>query len=1061
MSARCRSEPDGMATVADASLSESTVEAVALDWLSSLGWTVLHGPDIAPDTPAAERTDYSEVVLYVRLRAALARLNPDLPDDALEDALRRLTRPAGATLEARNRDVHRILVAGITVEYVDADGRVRGDQVLVFDFDDPGSNDWLAVNQFTVVENRHERRPDIVLFVNGLPLAVIELKNPADENATVESAFQQLQTYKAEVPSLFTFNAALIVSDGLEARIGTLTAQWEWFKRWRTIAGEALADSKLPQLQVLVEGICAPGRLLILVRDFIVFEDDGSGALAKKMAGYHQFHAVETAVAETLRAARLRRDVGEPHELPGSGRAGRRHGGAQGDRRIGVIWHTQGSGKSLTMAFYAGRLVREPAMENPTIVVLTDRNDLDDQLFGTFVRCVDLLRQPPVQAESRADLRAKLAVQVGSVVFTTIQKFFPDEKGDRHPILSERRNVVVIADEAHRSQYDFIDGFARHMRDALPNASFIGFTGTPIELADANTRAVFGDHISVYDIQRAVEDGATVPIYYESRLARLSLDESERPRIDPGFEEATEGEEVDRREKLKTKWAQLEAIVGTKKRIALVAQDIIEHFEKRLEAMDGKAMVVCMSRRICIDLYHELVSRRPNWGGDDTTGALKVVMTGAASDPPDWQPHIRNKTGREALAKRFRDPGDPLRVVLVRDMWLTGFDAPSLHTMYVDKPMRGHGLMQAIARVNRVFRDKPGGLVVDYLGLAHELKRALATYTESGGTGQTALDQEQAVRAMLEKYEICCALFHGFDWSVWVKGSPAERLGLLPAAQEHVLAQENGKERCLSAVRELSQAFALAVPHPEAIRIRDDVAFFQAVRAALSKRVSSGGKTEEELDHAVRQIVSRAVASDGVLDIFAAAGLKKPDVSILSEEFLAEVRGMRRRNLAVELLQKLLRGELATRRRKNVVQARSFAELLEQTIRRYQNRAIEAAQVIEELIALARELREAIARGVALGLSDDELAFYDALGVNDSAVQVLGDETLRDIARELVQTVRSNVTIDWTLRENVRANLRRLVKRVLRKHGYPPDKQESATRTVLEQAEVLSAGWAT
>ena len=713
------------------------------------------------------------------------------------------------------------------------------------------------------------------------------------------------------------------------------------------------------------------------------------------------------------------------------------------------------------MAFYAGRLVRDPVMENPTVVVLTDRNDLDDQLFSTFARCADLLRQPPVQAKSRADLRVKLAVQAGGVVFTTIQKFFPDEKGDRHPLLSERRNIVVIADEAHRSQYDFIDGFARHMRDALPHASFIGFTGTPIELADANTRAVFGDHISVYDIQRAVEDGATVPIYYESRLTRLALDEHEKPRIDPGFEEATEGEEIDRREKLKTRWAQLEAIVGAEKRIVLVAQDIVEHFDRRLEAMDGKAMVVCMSRRICIDLYRELVRLRPDWEDDsDTSGALKVVMTGSASDPPDWQAHIRNKARREALAKRFRDPDDPLRIVLVRDMWLTGFDAPSLHTMYVDKPMRGHGLMQAIARVNRVFRDKPGGLVVDYLGLAHELKRALATYTASGGTGQTALDQEQAVRAMLEKYEICCGLFHGFDWTAWIAGSPAERLGLLPAAQERVLAQENGKDRCLSAVRALSQAFALAVPHPEALRIRDDVAFFQAVRAALSKRDDSERQTGEELDHAVRQIVSRAVAPNGVLDIFAAAGLDKPDVSILSEEFLAEVRGMRQRNLAVELLRKLLKGELATRQRKNVVQARSFAEMLEQTIRRYQNRAVEAAQVIEELIGLAREMRAASARGEALGLSDDELAFYDALGVNDSAVQVLGDETLRDIARELVETVRSNMTIDWTQRENIRAKLRVLVKRVLRRHGYPPDKQEAATRTVLEQAAALSAGWA-
>ena len=1046
--------------MADASLSESTVETVALDWLGSLGWTVLYGPDIAPDTAGAERTDYSEVVLLDRLRSNLARLNPDLPDDALDDALRRLTRPAGATLEARNRHFHRMLVAGVTVEYGDENGRIRGGQVRVLDFDDQERNDWLAVNQCTVVENRHERRPDIVLFVNGLPLAVIELKNPADENATISTAFNQLQTYKAEIPSLFAFNAALIVSDGLEARIGTLTAGWEWFKRWRTIAGEALADPSLPQLRVLLEGVCDPRRMLALVRDFVVFEDDGSGALVKKMAGYHQFHAVQTAVAETLRAAALRQAVADD-DAHGHTESRRRLGGARGDRRIGVVWHTQGSGKSLTMAFYAGRIVREQAMANPTVVVLTDRNDLDDQLFTTFSRCADLLRQPPVQADSRADLRAKLAVESGGVVFTTIQKFFPEEKGDRHPLLSDRRNIVVIADEAHRSQYDFIDGYARHMRDALPNASFIGFTGTPIELADASTRAVFGDHISVYDIQRAVDDEATVPIYYESRLAELALDATERPQIDAGFEEVTEGEEADRREKLKTKWAQLEAVVGAEQRVALIARDIVEHFESRTDAMDGKAMVVCMSRRICIDLYRELVRLRPAWrDDDDARGAVKVVMTGQASDPPDWQAHIGNKARREALAKRFRDPSDPLRMVLVRDMWLTGFDAPSLHTMYVDKPMRGHGLMQAIARVNRVFRDKPGGLVVDYLGLAHELKRALATYTESGGKGQTALDKEQAVRVMLEKYEVCCGLFHGFERSAWTTGSPTDRLNLLPAALEHVLAQEDGKARCLKAVRELSQAFALAVPHPETVRIRDDVSLFQHVRAALSKRTGPSPKSDEELDHAVRQIVSRAVASDGVVDIFAAAGLKTPDVSVLSEDFLREVRGMRRRNLAVELLEKLLKGELATRRRKNVVQARSFAEMLEQTIRRYQNRAVEAAQVIEALIGLAREMREAGARGEALGLSDDELAFYDALGVNDSAVQVLGDETLRDIARELVETVRDNLTIDWTRRENVRANLRRLVKRVLRKHGYPPDKQESATRTVLEQAETLSAGWA-
>ena len=1039
---------------------ESEVEDAALEWLANLGWTVAHGPEIAPDTPGAERADYGAVVLERRLRDALARLNPVLPASTLEDAFRKLTRPDGTTLEARNRAIHRLLVDGATIEYRAADGALRGAQARVIDFDDPDGNDWLAVNQVTLVENRRERRPDVVLFVNGLPLGVIELKNPADEDATIRTAWRQIQTYKAELPVLFAFNAAIVVSDGTEARIGTLTAGWEWFKPWRTIAGEALADPNLPQLQVLLAGAFERRRFLALVRDFIVFEDDGSGHLAKKMAGYHQFHAVETAVAETLRATELQR-VFALRDEAGHYESGRRPGGAPGDRRIGVVWHTQGSGKSLTMAFYAGRIVREPAMENPTIVVLTDRNDLDDQLFGAFARCRDLLRQPPSQAESRADLRAKLAVDVGGVVFTTIQKFFPDEKGDRHPLLSDRRNIVVIADEAHRSQYDFIDGFARHMRDALPNASFVGFTGTPVELQDANTRAVFGDYISIYDIQRAVEDGATVPIYYEGRLAGLALDEDEKPNIDPGFEEATEGEEIARKEKLKTRWAQLEAIVGAERRIALVAQDIVDHFERRLEAMDGKAMVVCMSRRICIDLYRALARLRPDWEHeDDDKGWIKVVMTGSASDPPDWQRHIGNKSRREALAHRFRDASEPFRIVLVRDMWLTGFDAPSLHTMYVDKPMRGHGLMQAIARVNRVFRDKPGGLVVDYLGLAHELRQALATYTESGGKGRSVLGQAQAVATMLEKYEICRGLFHGFDYAGWIDGTPAVRIGLLPAAQEHILAQEDGKERCLKAVRELSQAFALAVPHEDAIAIRDDVAFFQAVRSGLAKRAEGDARPDEDLDHAIRQIVSRAVAPEGMVDIFAAAGLEKPDVSILSEEFLAEARGMPQRNLAVELLQKLLKGELAARRRKNLVQARSFAEMLERTLGRYRNRAVEAAQVIEELIGLARELREANARGETLGLTEDELAFYDALGTNDSAVRVLGNETLRGIARELVETVRGNVTIDWTLRENVRANLRRLVRRILRRHGYPPDRQEKATRTVLEQAETLSAGWA-
>lgn len=1033
-------------------VTESVVEQAALAWLESTGWQVVNGAEIAPGEPDAERDNYGQVALERRLRDALARNNPKLPSEALEDALRKLIRPEAVELILQNRALHRLLVDGVTVEYRDVDGAIRGAQASVINFDRPEANDWLAVNQFSVAENKHARRPDVVLFVNGLPLGVIELKNAAGQNATIWSAFQQLQTYQAEVPSLFATNALLVASDGVEARVGAVGAGREWFKPWRTIAGEALADTHLPELQVVIEGLCDKQRFLDLIRDFIVFEDDG-GRVIKKMAGYHQFHAVQAAVGETLRAAEMVRAV--------SGENSGRRGGKPGDRRVGVVWHTQGSGKSLTMAFYAGRIIREPAMENPTVVVLTDRNDLDDQLFGTFSRCAGLLRQPPAQADSRANLRDLLAVEAGGVVFTTIHKFFPEEKGDRHPTLSERRNIVVIADEAHRSQYDFIDGYARHMRDALPHASFIGFTGTPIELQDASTRAVFGDYISIYDIQRAVQDGATVPIYYESRLAKLVLDEAERPKIDPEFEEATEGEEVERREKLKSKWAQLEAVVGADRRLELVARDIVEHFEKRLEVMDGKGMVVCMSRRIAVELYREISKLRPEWHDEaDEAGALKVVMTGSASDPLDWQGHIRNKPRREALANRFRNPKDPFRLVIVRDMWLTGFDAPSLHTMYIDKPMRGHGLMQAIARVNRVFKDKPGGLVVDYLGLAQELKQALATYTESGGTGRTALDQDEAVALMLEKHEVCSALFHGFDWSKWTTGTPQERLGLLPPAQEHILVQDNGKDRFLRTVRELSQAFALSVPHDEAIRIRDDVAFFQAVQAVLAKRAPGDARPEEDLDHAVRQIISRAVNPEGVVDIFAAAGLEKPDISILSDEFLAEVRGMPQRNLAVELLQKLLKGEIKTRGRKNVVQARSFAGMLEQTLRRYQNRAIEAAQVIEELIALARDMRQAAARGEELGLSEDEMAFYDALETNDSAVQVLGDETLRGIARELVETVRKNVTIDWTMRENVRAQLRVLVKRILRKYGYPPDKQEKATQTVLEQAALLSSGWA-
>jgi type I restriction enzyme R subunit len=1046
-----------------AGFAESTVEEAALAWLDRCGFAIAHGPEIAIGQPGAERSDptYRDVVLEWRLREALVRLNPQLPQEALDDAFRRIVRADGPSLIERNRAVHRLLVDGVTVECHRPGEPIRGAQARVIDFEDPDNNDWLAVNQFTVVGPQGQaRRADIVIFLNGLPLGVIELKNPADENATIWSAFRQLQTYGAQIPALFDYNCALVVSDGTEARIGVLGAGKEWFKPWRTIDGRGDAPVGMPQLQVVLEGVFERRRFLDLVRYFIVFEDMGGGVLTKKMAGYHQFHAVNFAVEQTLRAAAAP-ELARAAEERIRYRSDRPQGGAPGDRRVGVVWHTQGSGKSLTMAFYSGRLILDPAMENPTIVVITDRNDLDDQLFGTFARCRDLLRQDPVQAADRADLREQLRVAGGGVVFTTIQKFMPAESADRNAVLSDRRNIVVIADEAHRSQYDFIDGFARHMRDALPAASFVGFTGTPIEKADANTRAVFGDYISIYDIQRAVEDGATVPIYYEGRLAKLELSEAERPKIDPDFEEVTEGEEVERKEGLKSKWAQLAAVVGSEKRLRLVAADLVDHFEKRLEVLDGKAMVVCMSRRICVELFREIVALRPEWAGEgDDAGAIKVVMTGSASDPLDWQGHIRSKSRREALARRFRDPADPFRIVIVRDMWLTGFDAPSLHTMYVDKPMHGHGLMQAIARVNRVFADKPGGLVVDYLGLADELRKALAVYTESGGRGRVEHSQREAIDLMQREYEVCCGLFHGFDWSAFSRGSAAERVCVLPAAQEHILALKDGKQRLQDAVYSLSRAFALAVPSDEAMAILDDVAFFQAVRAVLAKGAMGERQPSEDLDHAIRQIVSRAVASDEIVDIFAAAGLKKPDISILSDDFLAEVREMPQKNLAVELLAKLLKGEIRSRSRRNVVEARSFEKMLDEAVRRYQNRAIETAQVIEELIALARDMRARDARGESLHLTEDELAFYDALGVNDSAVAVLGDETLRDIARELVATVRANVTIDWTVRENVRAQLRVLVKRCLRKHGYPPDKQARATITVLEQAEVLSEHWA-
>jgi type I restriction enzyme R subunit len=1042
------------------SFTESIIEQAAIDWFTDLGYSYVFGPDIACDGPRPERASYSEVVLPTRLSAALSRLNPSIPPEALEDAFKKILRFPSPALLTSNREFHRALVNGITVEFP-SEGYLVHKTVSLFDFTNPDANDWLVVNQFTIIEERHNRRPDVIVFVNGLPLAVLELKNAADENATIWSAFNQLQTYKQQIPSLMAYNEALVISDGLEARIGSLSADKERFMPWKTITGSEVAPTHTLQLDVLLNGFFEKSRFLNYIRHFIVFEEDGRGQPLKIMAGYHQFHAVNVALDETLRARKL---LGAHQAAEPQGRylSNLRSEGQPGDQRIGVIWHTQGSGKSLTMAFYAGRIVLQPDLENPTIVVITDRNDLDDQLFSTFSLCSDLLRQKPVQALSHEDLVQKLtSAASGGVYFTTIQKFLPPAGSAANGMLCDRSNIVVIADEAHRSQYDFIDGLARHMRDALPNASFIGFTGTPIELKDSNTRAVFGDYISIYDIQQAVADGATVPIYYEGRLAKLGLKESEKLKIDPEFEEATEGEEVAKVEKLKTKWAALEAVVGSDKRVKSIARDLVTHVGLRFEAIEGKAMIVGMSRRICIDLYRAIIAIHPEWHSDDLArGVIKIVMTGNATDPLDWQPHIHNKAEREVLAKRFKDPKDPLKIVIVRDMWLTGFDVPALHTMYIDKPMQDHGLMQAIARVNRVFKDKPGGLIVDYLGLADQLRQALAVYTESGGLGSTALDQEKAVQLLMREVEVCRGLFHGFNWSKWLAGTPAERLAVLPRAQEHILALEEGRTRLLNSVAVLTQAFALSVPNDGALAVRNEVGFYQVIRSAINKVTVEGARFADDLDHAIQQIISRAVASDEVIDIFAAAGLKKPDISILSDEFLEEVSHMPQRNLAVELLRKLLTDDIKTRSRQNLVQSRSFAEMLEKTIRAYQNHTIQTAQVIEELIQLAREMREANQRGEQLNLTDDELAFYDALEVNDSAVKLLGDENLKIIARELVEIVRNNVSIDWTVKENVRAKLRVMVKRILRKYGYPPDMQEKATQTVLEQAELIAKDWA-
>lgn len=1052
-------------------IAESHVEDAALAWLSELGYGTTNGLDIGPDGDRRERASYGDVLLVDRLRAAIAKLNPTLTVETRAEVLAKVVQTETPLLIEENRRLHRYMVEGVPIEVRRADGSIGGEQARLIDFHDPDANDWLAVNQYTVIENKANRRPDVVIFVNGLPLGVIELKNPGDENATLDGAFNQLQTYKAQITSLFRTNTALIVSDGIAARIGSLTADRERFMPWRTVTGDDLAAKGTPELETVLKGVFERRRFLGLIKDFIVFGDTGSD-VAKILAGYHQFHAVRKAVESTLAAT------------------------AQGgDRKAGVIWHTQGSGKSLLMAFYAGQIIKHPGMQNPTLVVLTDRNDLDDQLFATFSMCKDLLRQAPQQAEDRDQLRALLDRPSGGVIFTTLQKFAPDEGKTEYPALTDRRNVIVIADEAHRSQYGFRAkvktktgaisyGFAKYLRDALPNATFIGFTGTPIEKDDVNTPAVFGDYIDIYDISRAVEDGATVPIYYESRLARIELDANERPKIDAEIEELTEDQAESEQDRLKRRWASVEALVGSDKRLAMVAHDLVTHFEERLAALDGKAMIVCMSRRICVALYQAIVKLRPNWhSDDDEAGSIKVVMTGAASDPAEWQPHIgkRPKSRRELIAKRAKKPADPLKLVIVRDMWLTGFDAPSMHTMYVDKPMKGHGLMQAIARVNRVFRDKPAGLVVDYIGIAQNLKSALGQYAGHGAE-QVGIDEAEAVGVLMEKYEVVRAMFRpdtngGFDYRPALSpiATPQARLAIMAGALDWVLTlqqadasketTEYGKKRAhrryADAVVALSKAFALAGASDEAQAIRDEVGFFQAIRAALIKSLPGDGKkSAAERELAIQQIVSRAVVSTEIVDIMTAAGLESPDISILSDEFLAEVRDSDRKNLAVEALRKLINGEVRSQAKRNVTQSKAFSERLEAAILRYHNNALTTAQVLEELIQLAKDIRAARARGEESGLSDEEIAFYDALAENESARQVIGEPALRVIAHELVASIRRNVTVDWMHRDAARARMRVLVKRLLRKYGYPPDLQDAAVQKVLQQAEALSADWA-
>ncbi len=1054
-------------------LYESEIEEIALKLLADEnGYLILYGPDLLEG--ASPERGYSEVVLKNRLRTAIDRLNPRIPEEAREEAYKKALRTQALTVIDNNEAFHSLLTEGVDVKFSIGEGKSRTDKVWLVDFDNPENNEFLAVNQFTVVENTINKRPDIVLFINGLPLVVIELKNAADEKADVQAAFHQLQTYQQVIPFLFTFTAFEVISDGWFAKAGTISSDYSRFMEWKSVDGVQIVDSKHEsELEPLIKGLLNKKTFLDIIRHFIVFEKTKERTV-KKVAAYHQYFAVNKAIISTLRAS-ANENAHFAAEHPAVYGLPMVEAQPKGDKRAGVVWHTQGSGKSLSMVFYAGKLVLAEEMNNPTIVVLTDRNDLDQQLFETFSNCQQLLRQTPVQAANREDLKKLLSVASGGIVFTTIQKFLPEENGGVYPTLTERRNVVVIADEAHRSQYDFIDGFARHMRDALPNASFIGFTGTPIEKEDKNTQAVFGNYVDIYDIQQAVEDGATVRIFYESRLAKIELSAADQKKMDERVEEVTEDDELTDKQRRFARWTGKEAVVGSTDRLKQVAADIVSHFEQRISAADGKGMIVCMSRRICVALYNEIIKLRPQWDSpDDDKGVIKIVMTGSASDPLDWQEHIRNKDRRKAIGNRLKDPSDSLKLIIVRDMFLTGFDAPCLHTMYIDKPMNGHTLMQAIARVNRVFGDKEGGLIVDYIGIAQDLKNALLVYAASQGKGQITFDQEEAVAKMLEYYEIVVDMFGRFDYRRYFALEPKKKLSFILDAANFIAdlseAKEgttirNGKERFKENVIKLQKAFGLAVPHPKALEIRDDLAFFQAIKARFAKfDETTKTRTNEEIETAIRQVINDAIISSEVIDVFDAAGIRKPDISILSDEFLSEIQGMERRNLALELLKRLLNDEIKTRGQMNMVQGRKFSVMLAEAVKRYQNGLIDSAKLIEELIQLAKDIRAADQRGEKLNLRQDELAFYDALADNPNAETLLGDQVLKQIAHELTESVRNNTSIDWQYKQSVQAKLRVLVKRILRKYKYPPDDPTTGEYTVsvnkvLNQATQLADYW--